>query len=182
MVKRVHVVARRAAPGTRIPTFIVLIAVALAGPATGCRGEEEQATGRSAVATSQGLALSLHLLDGAGREVGSVGRGETVTLRLVLRNGTEAPQRLQCGSARTHDVVVTAADGPEVWRWSHGRMFAQMLTDVALSPGESREFRVNWNQTTNAGAAVPPGRYQARGTIPALGGALGSPVVDFAIR
>jgi hypothetical protein len=181
-MKRVHAGSHRAALGTRILAFVVLIAVALVGSVTGCRGEDERGTRRAAVATSEALELSLHLMDGAGREVESVGRGEAVTLRLVLRNDTGASQSLQCGSARTHDVVVTGADGREVWRWSHGRVFAQMLTDVAVAPGESREFRVTWNQTTNAGAAVPPGRYQARGSIPALSGELGSPVRIFAVR
>jgi hypothetical protein len=130
----------------------------------------------------EGLELSLHFGDGAGGETAAVSRGKPITLRLVLRNGGTAAHRLQYSSARTYDVTVLGAGGRELWRWSHGRMFAQMVSDVALGPGESREFRATWDQRTNDGAAVPPGRYEAVGSIPALGGEMQTAPLPFTIE
>jgi hypothetical protein len=131
---------------------------------------------------AEGLELSLHLGDATGAEVDAVARGEPVMLRLMLRNLGGAGRRLQCPSARTHDVRIVAPDGREIWRWSRGRMFAQVLTDIVLGPGESREFRVSWDQRTSEGVAAPPGGYQAEAWIPALGGEIHGPPLSFMIR
>lgn len=140
------------------------------------------ATEEPAGAAAEGLELRVHLGEAAGGEVESVARGEPVTLRLVLHNRGSGARQLQCPSARTYDLRVLAPDGGEIWRWSRGRVFAQMLTDVAVGPGESREFRVTWDQRSSDGAPVPPGRYQAEGSIPALGGEIRSPSLPFTIR
>lgn len=140
------------------------------------------APGQPAGETPAGLELRLHLGDDAGAEVDAVSRGEPVTLRLVLHNRGTTSRQIQCPSARTHDVRILAPGGRELWRWSRGRMFAQMLTDIAVGPGEAREFRVTWDQRTSEGAAVPPGRYEAEGSIPALGGEIHSPPLPFTIR
>jgi len=130
---------------------------------------------------SEGLELRVHLGDGAGTEMDAVVRGEPVTLRLVLHNRGSAPRQLQCPSARTYDVRIVAPGGREIWRWSQGRMFAQMVTDIVVGSGESREFRATWDQKSNEGAAVPPGRYEAEGWIPALGTEIHSPPLPFTI-
>ncbi len=186
------------------------VGLMLAGAGPGCRGEEpapelaQQEPSPAAVAAERtetagpvntiaapqqpagnapaGLELSLHLGDGPGAEAQAVARGEPVALRLVLRNRGTTPQRLQCPSARTHDVSILAPGGRELWRWSRGRMFAQMMTDVAVGPGESREFRVTWDQRTSEGTPVPAGRYEAQGSIPALGGEIRSAPLPFTIR
>jgi hypothetical protein len=144
--------------------------------------DETTAPGRLARKAREGLELTLHLGDGAGDETATATRDEPVTLRLVLRNGGTAAHRIQYSSARTYDVSVLAPDGRELWRWSHGRMFAQMISDVALDPDESREFRVTWDQRTNDGATVPPGRYEAVGSIPAIGGEIHSAPLPFTIK
>ena len=188
------------------------VGLMLAGSGPGCRGEEpapgaarqkpptaagnvvrERPTGppgtvekiaapeQRAGEVPEGLELSLHLGDGAGT-ADAVGRGEPVTLRLVLHNRGAALRQLQCPSALTFDVRIVAPGGREIWRWSRGRMFAQMVTDIVVGSGESREFRVTWDQRTSEGAVVHPGRYEAEGWIPALGAEVHSPPLPFTIR
>jgi hypothetical protein len=77
-----------------------------------------------------------------------------VTLRLVLHNRSGAPQRLQFPSAHTYDVRIAEPGGREIWRWSQGRMFARVLTEVVVEAGGSPEYRVRWSQTTSEGGTL----------------------------
>ena len=86
------------------------------------------------------------------------------------------------GLFRVHDAIVRTASGREVWRWSHGRQFAQMLSELTLAPGESRELTLRWDPARAGGAAPGEGDYVAVGLIPALGASLESGPVAFSIR
>ena len=109
---------------------------------------------------SAGLELRLEVQDAAGAATRSFAAGAPVGLVLEVRNAGEAPRRLEFPTARTHDFAVSDARGVERWRWSRGRLFAQMLEEVELAPGESRRFAVAWDQRNADGAPVAPGRYQ----------------------
>ncbi len=117
-----------------------------------------------------------------GQEARLFRQGERVVLLLVLTNRGTAARQVQCGSARTHDASVSTQDGRELWRWSHGRLFAQRLTEIRLEAGKSREFRIDWDQTTSDGDAVQPGEYEAAAWIAALGARLPAQPVRFRIR
>ena len=69
----------------------------------------------------------------------------------------------------------------EVWRHSAGRMFAQVITDLTLAPGESRSFTATWNQTDAKGKPVPPGRYEAVGLVAGRAPGCRSDSVSFTI-
>ena len=56
--------------------------------------------------------------------------------------------------------------GEEIWRWSRGRMFAQVLTELRFEPGESKRFEVQWDQRRADGTPAAAGHYQATGQIP----------------
>jgi len=112
-----------------------------------------------------GIELRLEILDSGGGEARSFAAGEPVGLVLEVRNAGSAPRRLEFPTARTHDFAVSEAHGGEVWRWSRGRLFAQVLSEIELAPGESRRFAVAWDQRTAAGAQAPPGRYRVVGSL-----------------
>jgi hypothetical protein len=57
--------------------------------------------------------------------------------------------------------------GREVWRWSAGRLFAQVLGEETLSPSGGERV---WQAT--AQAQFPPGAYTVKGTILAMEGIL----------
>ncbi|MGH2600480.1 MAG: BsuPI-related putative proteinase inhibitor, partial [Dehalococcoidia bacterium] len=92
--------------------------------------------------------------------------GETIPFEMVLRNRSATqPATLTFPSGQDFDVVVSSADGREVWRWSTGRFFTQVVRDVTLAPGEERRFSATWDQRTDAGTAAPAGAYQARAVL-----------------
>jgi hypothetical protein len=154
-----------------------LLWVVLALSVNGCRQDEPGAEPRAT-----GLGVRLRLSSARGEEVQAFRRGERITLQLTLHNRGDALQRLSLSSARTHDVVISTPEGEELWRWSHGRLFAQMLTEMTLQPGASRAFSSTWDQTRADGGAVAEGRYQAVGLIPAMGSEIRSQPVSFTIE
>ena len=56
--------------------------------------------------------------------------------------------------------VAVLADGEERWRFSEGRMFAQMLVEETLAAGDSETFDVDWESPV-------PGGYEAVATLEA---------------
>ena len=115
--------------------------------------------------TTAGLALRLELQDTAGRSARRFDAGKPVGLVLEARNAGQAPLRLEFPTARTHDFRIVDAGGKELWRWSHGRLFAQMLTQIELAPGELRRFAAAWDQRDASGSLAAPGRYHVLATL-----------------
>ncbi len=134
----------------------VLIGILLGMP--GCTRAEE-------TATKTDFETRLTLRNEGGKESTSFHAGEAVTLVITIRNRAGAERSLTLPSSQTHDVVVHADGQKEVWRWSSGRMFAQVITDLAFAPGETRTYTVTWDQTDRHGARVPPGDYRAVGLV-----------------
>jgi len=162
------------APSRWLAACVLFLGLSAGAPS--CRGAELQDPADSPAAAT------LHLESGSGQEQSAFRRGEPVVLRLVVTNRSHDVLRLRCSSARIHDARVARADGHELWRWSHGQRYAQVLSEVTVPAGETREFQVRWDQTTKDGSAAPPGRYQAEAWIPALGAAVRSPPVAFELR
>ena len=151
-------------PGTRSrrrrgATFVSLLACLLAAPAGGCAPHEEP------VATPD-FETRLALKNAAGDAASEFSGGETITLVVTLRNRTDAPRTLALPTSQTHNCLVYDGNHKEVWRYSAGRMFVQVITELTLSPGESRTFTVTWKQTDTQGRPVPPGDYEAVGLVP----------------
>ena len=49
--------------------------------------------------------------------------------------------------------------------WSDGQAFAQATTELFFEPYASKTFTLYWPGTLADGTHLPPGRYQARGTL-----------------
>jgi hypothetical protein len=71
----------------------------------------------------------------------------------VMNEGTE-PVTLGFATAQRGDVTLER-DGVEHWRWSEGAVFAQMMSERDLAPGES------WSFPLTGVVTVDPGRYEA---------------------
>ncbi|HKB07644.1 MAG TPA: BsuPI-related putative proteinase inhibitor [Candidatus Polarisedimenticolia bacterium] len=108
--------------------------------------------------------------------------GAVITFVVTIRNQSDAPRTLTLPTGQTHDVVVTNAGHKEVWRYSRGRMFAQVIVDLTLKPGESRSYTTTWDQTDAQVKALPPGDYEAVGLVPGGSPGCRSESVPFAIR
>lgn len=88
--------------------------------------------------------------------------GDTVRFTLQVTNAGTAPVELTFPTGQTFDFVVRDGDR-EVWRWSQGRMFTQMLQTVTLAAGETQTYTATW-----APPAGLSGNLQVFGTLTAL--------------
>jgi hypothetical protein len=87
--------------------------------------------------------------------------GDGVAFSFTVHNEGDQPVDLQFSDAQTFDVVVESAeDDTEVWRFSEGMMFAQMLQEQTLPPDASETYEATWE-------APDPGQYRAHGTLAA---------------
>ena len=91
--------------------------------------------------------------------------GDTVLLKLTLRNTSDEPVRFFTGGRPPHDFVITTADGEEVWHWKCAKIILLPLDRKTLQPGEELEFTGEWEQVDNRGEPVPAGDYLIRGVL-----------------
>jgi len=90
-------------------------------------------------------------------------RGERIAMTLRLTAATETV-RLQFPTSQRFDFTLRDARGAQVWRWSEGRMFGQVLGSETLGPAQPEivyeaEFQ----------GELQPGWYQLEGAIVARG-------------
>ena len=97
--------------------------------------------------------------------VSQVSYGETVRIKLTLRNITGEPAKVALGGKPAYDFVVTTTDGEGVWKWKCGGITLDVLDSETLEPGEGLEFIGEWEQVDNRGEPVSPGIYLVRGHL-----------------
>ncbi len=132
--------------GMVLSVVLVVVAGALAGP--------------SARVERQGVELVLSV------DKAQYAPGETVQMELLVRNRGPAATTFQFSDSQRYEFLVLREDGQLVWRWSHDKVFAQVLGTLTLVPGEERRFRERWDQRDEQGRTVPPGRYWVEGLFP----------------
>ena len=157
-------------------SLTALLAALLAAPAGGCAAREEKSVDRPDFETR------LELKNAAGEAAREFRSGETITFVVTIRNRSAAPRTLTLPTSQTHDCIVTSADHREVWRLSSGRMYAQMITEWTLKPGETRSFATPWDPLDVSGRPLPGGEYEAVGLVPARAPGCRSDKVRFTIR
>ena len=89
--------------------------------------------------------------------------GETVQMKLKLRNVSDDPITFHLGGRPPHDFVVSTPEGEQVWHWMCAKFTLSILDIKTLEPGEEVEFTGEWEQVDNRGEPVPPGTYLVRG-------------------
>lgn len=92
--------------------------------------------------------------------------GQPVQFRLRLTNATAQQVTFRFNSGQRFDVTVFDQTRKVVWRWAVGQMFAQVLGEETLQPGEFRSYAVAFTGT------LPAGTYWARGDIVVADGPL----------
>ena len=94
--------------------------------------------------------------------------GARVPFALCIENrGPEPVQLGLTGRPIAFDVIVTAADGSEVWRRLRGQAIPAVLQLRLLDPGEAMRLAGDWDQRDGAGRPVAPGDYLVRAAVPA---------------
>jgi hypothetical protein len=139
------------------------------------------AEGEATDRTPDALEVRVALRGRDGRETRGLRRAEAVTLTLTVHNPSDQPRALTLPTSLTHDFAISAESGGELWRWSTGRQFAQMLSEVTLAPGASRTFSETWDQVCGDGLPAAVGAYRLDGWIPALAAPLRSEPIEFEI-
>lgn len=129
-----------------------------------------------AAAVSDSLRLETRVPErvSAGEPVPVVLRAENVsggTLDLYLQGRTVA-----------FDVVVTDAGGRVVWRRLEGEIVPAILRMETLEPGAALELDARWDQRSDAGEPVAPGRYTVHGELLTEGDPLVTPAARLRIE
>lgn len=86
--------------------------------------------------------------------------GDTIALKLSVLNTTEEKVTFHFSDAQRYDFVVEDQKGKKIWRWSEGRMFAQVLGEETLGPG-----REELSYTASYKGALEHGSYQITGIL-----------------
>jgi hypothetical protein len=90
--------------------------------------------------------------------------GQPVHLRLEVFNDTGEAVHLRFNSSQQYDFEVLWED-QRLWHWSADRMFAQVLTEETLAPGQRQEYEATWNGRLVDGVEAKPGEYVGRGYL-----------------
>ncbi|MDD3654155.1 MAG: BsuPI-related putative proteinase inhibitor [Desulfotomaculaceae bacterium] len=133
-------------------------AEAIDGTSTGNQVIGNQAGGNLVSRRVRGLLYTLSTNKSVYRQ------GENVIITLVKTNVSSRNVNLSYRTTQRFDFVARSrANQREVWRWSRGRSFAQVTSNIRLDPGERQTFRVVWDQDDNRGEQVAPGSYTIEG-------------------
>ncbi len=90
--------------------------------------------------------------------------GEPILFTLKVMNDASKPISLSFPTAQRFDLLMQNQQGREVWRWSAGRWFAQMLGEEVLKPsGGELLYHATVERT------FPHGVYTVQAIVPALG-------------
>ena len=107
----------------------------------------------------------LRAIDYSLEAVSHASYGETVQIKLTLRNVSDKPVSFLLGGRPPHDFVVSTPDGEQVWHWKCAKVIEQPLDSKTLEPGEELELTGEWGQVDNRGEPVPPGTYLVNGLL-----------------
>ncbi|HET7231976.1 MAG TPA: BsuPI-related putative proteinase inhibitor [Longimicrobium sp.] len=141
----------------RISIFCVLATLAMGGCSRDRSPPARPAGDAAAAAPAGPLALLLDV-------PATVRAGEEVPVAVTLVNRGAAPASV---AGVQPDLVVTRADGGEVWRRSRHEPATQTAS-TTLRPQEMRGSGYAWNQRDDAGRPVSAGAYRIRAEAPSL--------------
>ena len=96
--------------------------------------------------------------------VSQADQGDTVPLRLTLKNSSDAPAQFYTGPY-FHPFVVATVNGQEVWYWRCGKAFPAIVMERNLEPGEELVLVGEWERMDYWGEPVPAGTYLIRGML-----------------
>jgi hypothetical protein len=85
-------------------------------------------------------------------------RRDSVHFALHVTNPTANAIQLEFGDAQRFDFEVRSADGAQVWRWSADQIFAQVVGQETMAPGESLKYEAVWHPAAGVGSYTVTGR------------------------
>ena len=89
-----------------------------------------------------------------------------IKLEMLVVNASDKLLPFKFNSSQNYDFVITeVATGLEVWRWSRGTVFAQMIRSDSIRGNSKWTYSEVWNRRDNDKNPVSPGRYQLVGIL-----------------
>jgi hypothetical protein len=92
--------------------------------------------------------------------------GDPMTVVLRVTNATNHMRSLEFRTSQRYDFILLDENDEEVYRWSTGQAFLQVLGEEVLEAGQQRA----WEEVLSA--PTEPGEYRLQGVIPAAEGRL----------
>lgn len=83
--------------------------------------------------------------------------GDDLQFTLTVENTGDDPETLSFRDSQRAEFVAHDGDS-EVWRWSEGQMFAQMLGSETVDPGATVAYEGEWE-------GARPGTYTVVGEV-----------------
>jgi hypothetical protein len=116
------------------------------------------------------FSTTLVLRDSSGTAKSSFDEGELITLELTVRNRTDQPQTVNLATTQATDFFVFRDDEDELlWNAGHGTAAPAVVTPLNFAANETKVVSLAWNQEIPDGTFLPPGSYDARGAVMAVG-------------
>jgi hypothetical protein len=124
--------------------ILVLAAAAVAALSIGLRSF-------SSVALAERATLPAATTDSTVASELTLTVGEKIEFNFRVTNNTKKYVEIRFPSGKTHDFVVLDSLDREVWRWSSGRMFTQVLKNKVMRAQESIAFEESWKSPAEGG-------------------------------
>lgn len=87
-------------------------------------------------------------------------------LEMLVVNVSDKLLPFKYNSSQNYDFVITdTSTGQEVWRWSRGTVFAQVIRSDSIRGNSKWTYSEIWNRRDNNKNPVPPGRYRLVGIV-----------------
>lgn len=101
--------------------------------------------------------------------------------RLTARNTSSQPVTLQFNSGQRYDIVIRDSKGEQLYQWSLGKFFTQVVGRLELKNGE-QAYLQEIPLADRAGRTFPPGRYALEAWLATSEGKVYSATVPFEIQ
>jgi len=91
------------------------------------------------------------------------GVGEPVRLTLEVTNDSTQAVSLDFSSGQRFDFAISDASGENVWQWSAGRSFIQMMGQETIEPGGALRYTAQFEGELAAGTYTVSGKLASLG-------------------
>ncbi|MGB9694909.1 MAG: S-layer homology domain-containing protein [Caldisericaceae bacterium] len=110
------------------------------------------------VSTLPGNVKAQDVVANVSTDKSTYSQGDTVLITFSVKNNSSNQIKYTFNNSQIYDYTITK-DGTTIYRWSKGRLFADVITYLTISPGETKIFKESWDMKDNSGKLVPDGTY-----------------------
>ncbi|XRG77747.1 BsuPI-related putative proteinase inhibitor [Rossellomorea sp. GAMAL-10_SWC] len=84
---------------------------------------------------------------------------EQATFIFTFKNNSDQAMFIEFQTSQIYDYKVYNAQGEQVYHFSKGKFFLQVIQHKSLNSGEQIQWKSTWNYKTNDGERAPAGTY-----------------------